>query len=197
MISGRILSTRILESFVVAVRNLLIPIFCDIDRFGAKSTTPKKAPEEVTRFYERNVFGPETRGDRKRPAGSDSCLITGFNVYVPRNGGVPWNNNLLQSERSGTWRFNGKFPDHSSPQARNDIFDCWALHRLVVSKTNPSCASSFQELMTWTFTRRPTSAGPQSSHWPTERLTSGRARVEMIFQLALFIAKPLVSLRFS
>jgi predicted RecB family nuclease len=84
------------ESFVVAVRNLLIPIFCDIDRFDLKARHLRKHMKEVRRFYEFNVCGPETRGEitatyQKRFIRYRASMFTFL-----ENDGVPWNNNAAE-----------------------------------------------------------------------------------------------------
>ena len=62
----------------------MIPIFCDMVRFGLKVRHLRKHLKEVTRFYERNVFGPETRGEITEAYQEAIHAVQGFNVYVPR-----------------------------------------------------------------------------------------------------------------
>ena len=84
------------EAFVAAVRDLLVPIFADVDRYGLKWRYLKKHTKAVDRFYNAAVEGPESGGElveryKKRFARYRESLF----LFLTDNG-IPWNNNMAE-----------------------------------------------------------------------------------------------------
>ena len=84
------------EAFVVAVRDLLVPIFADVDRYGLKWRYLKKHTKAVDRFYNAVVEGPKSGWElveryKKRFARYRESLF----LFLTDNG-IPWNNNMAE-----------------------------------------------------------------------------------------------------
>ena len=84
------------EAFVVAVRDLLVPIFTDVDRYGLKRRYLRKHAKAVDRFYKAVVEGPECGWElveryKKRFTRYRESLF----LFLTENG-IPWNNNMAE-----------------------------------------------------------------------------------------------------
>jgi hypothetical protein len=84
------------ESFLVSVRNLLVPILKDVDRFGLKARHLRKHKQAVERFYKRTINGPAPKCEitatyHKRFTRYRESLFT-FLSYD----GIPWHNNVAE-----------------------------------------------------------------------------------------------------
>lgn len=85
-----------LEGFVVAVRDLLVPIFADIQRFGLKTRHLRKHRDRVDRFYRQvitdKIYARDTTTRyRKRFERYRQSLFSFL-----ENDGVPWHNNTAE-----------------------------------------------------------------------------------------------------
>ena len=104
------------EQFVVSVRDLIVPMFDDVERFGLKTRNLRKHKKRVDRFYKHTMEGRQTESD----------LIEKYNKRFRRyreelftflsNDGIPWNNNTaerairhfaIQRKISGSFHKNG------------------------------------------------------------------------------------------
>ncbi len=84
------------ERFVVALRELIVPIFDDVDRFGLKKRNLHKHIKRVDRFYKLNIEGKQI----------DSELVQKYQKRFQRyreelftflsHDGIPWNNNTAE-----------------------------------------------------------------------------------------------------
>jgi hypothetical protein len=84
------------ESFVLQVRNLIVPIFETVDRYGLKARNLKKFHQNVERFYKRNIVGNEYEFEatikyQKRFERYKESLFT----FLDRDS-VAWNNNMAE-----------------------------------------------------------------------------------------------------
>jgi predicted RecB family nuclease len=84
------------ERFVVAVRNVLLPIVEDIQRFGLKARHLRKHRSRVDRFYRETITGKISAQDttaryRKRFERYKDSLF----CFID-NDGVPWHNNAAE-----------------------------------------------------------------------------------------------------
>lgn len=104
------------EQFVVAVRDLIVPIFDDVERFGLKSRNLRKHRKRVDLFYKHTIEGRQTQSDliekyNKRFRHYREELFTLLSYD-----GIPWNNNTaerairhfaIQRKISGSFYNNG------------------------------------------------------------------------------------------
>lgn len=84
------------EQFVVSVRDLIVPMFDDAERFGLKTRNLRKHKKRVDRFYKLTIEGKQTESD----------LVEKYNKRFRRyreelfmfllNDGIPWNNNTAE-----------------------------------------------------------------------------------------------------
>ena len=84
------------ECFVGTVRDLLVPIFEDVNRWGLKSRFLKKHMRVVDRFYGKVLEVPECRSElvetyRKRFKRYRESLF-----FFLTEDGIPWNNNMAE-----------------------------------------------------------------------------------------------------
>jgi hypothetical protein len=84
------------ESFLVAVRDLLISIFQDVERYGLKARFLKKHMKVVDRFYKQNIDDVEYKCEivqkyQKRFSRYRESL---FRFLI--EDGIPWNNNMAE-----------------------------------------------------------------------------------------------------
>ena len=87
---------REFEKFVVSVRDLIVPIFDDVERFGLKTRNLRKHKKRVDRFYKHTIEGRQTESD----------LVEKYNKRFLRyreelfvfllDDGIPWNNNTAE-----------------------------------------------------------------------------------------------------
>lgn len=85
-----------LEYFVTSVRDLIVPIFEAIDKYGLKVRNLRRFKKSVDQFYDRYILGKTYRSDlvathQKRFAKYRDKLF----VFLDRDG-VPWNNNMAE-----------------------------------------------------------------------------------------------------
>jgi hypothetical protein len=85
-----------LENFVSAVRDLLVPIFKDVDNYGLKRRNLRKHGKEIERFYKQTVDAEPpsceiTAKYRKRFRRYREALFT-----FMEEDGIPWNNNTAE-----------------------------------------------------------------------------------------------------
>ena len=84
------------EAFVVALRDLLVSIFTDVDRYGLKARHLKKHVKAVDRFYKAVVEVPECNWElieryKKRFKRYRESLF----LFLTEDG-IPWNNNMAE-----------------------------------------------------------------------------------------------------
>jgi hypothetical protein len=84
------------EDFVGTVRDLLVPIFEDVNRWGLKARFLKKHMKAVNRFYDKVIEVAECRSElvekyRKRFARYRESLF----LFLTENG-ISWNNNMAE-----------------------------------------------------------------------------------------------------
>ena len=96
MTFGRIPLTMNLRGFVAAVRDLLVPILEDVQRFGLKARHLGKHRSRVDRFYREMITGQASVHDtitryRKRFERYKESLFS----FI-ENDGVPWHNNAAE-----------------------------------------------------------------------------------------------------
>ena len=81
---------------MASVRDLLVPILEDVDRFGLKAWHLRKHKASVERFYERTINGPAPKCEiittyHKRFTGYKESLFTFLDCD-----GIPWHNNVAE-----------------------------------------------------------------------------------------------------
>lgn len=84
------------ELFVAAVRDFLVPLFEDVERFGLKTRFLKKHLKAVVRFYKQNIDGTQHRCEivqkyQKRFMRYRDSLFLFLTEEV-----IPWNNNMAE-----------------------------------------------------------------------------------------------------
>ena len=84
------------ESFVLEVRNLIVPIFDAVDRYGLKTRNLRKFHRDVERFYKKSIVGKEYKFEatvkyQKRFHRYKESLFT----FLDQDS-VPWNNNMAE-----------------------------------------------------------------------------------------------------
>jgi hypothetical protein len=84
------------EAFLVSVRDLLVPIFEDVERYGLKARFLKKHMKVVARFYKQTIDGVQHRCEivqkyQKRFARYRESLF----LFLIEDG-IPWNNNMAE-----------------------------------------------------------------------------------------------------
>ncbi|MFT5328284.1 MAG: putative RecB family nuclease [Planctomycetaceae bacterium] len=84
------------EAFVSAVRDLLVPIFTDVDRYGLKARYLKKHLKAVAHFYNAVIETPDSKWElieryKKRFKRYRDSLF----LFLSENG-IPWNNNMAE-----------------------------------------------------------------------------------------------------
>ena len=84
------------ESFVLEVRNLIVPILDAVDRYGLKARNLKKFHGDVERFYKRSIVSDEYKFEatvkyQKRFQRYKESLFT----FLDRDS-VAWNNNMAE-----------------------------------------------------------------------------------------------------
>jgi predicted RecB family nuclease len=84
------------ESFVTSVRDLLVPILHDVEKFGLKARHLRKQKSNVERFYEQTIHGSLPQSDltaqyHKRFVRYQGSIFT----FLDENG-TPWHNNVAE-----------------------------------------------------------------------------------------------------
>ncbi len=84
------------EAFLLSVRDLLVPIFEDVERYGLKARFLKKHMKVVARFYKQTIDGVQHRCEivqkyQKRFARYRESLF----LFLIEDG-IPWNNNMAE-----------------------------------------------------------------------------------------------------
>ena len=84
------------EAFLVSVRDLLVPIFEDVERYGLKARFLKKHMKVVDRFYKQTIDGVQDKCEivqkyQKRFARYRESLF----LFLIEDG-IPWNNNAAE-----------------------------------------------------------------------------------------------------
>jgi hypothetical protein len=85
-----------LEGFVAAIRDLLVPLLEDVQRFGLKACHLRKHRSRIDRFYREQISGQACVSDttaryRKRFERYKESLFSFID-----NDGVPWHNNAAE-----------------------------------------------------------------------------------------------------
>jgi predicted RecB family nuclease len=84
------------ENFVLALRDLLIPIFITIEKYGLKKRNLNKFRKKVKKYYHTNIDGMNYQSDvtikyQKRLSRYRDNLF----LFLEHNG-IPWNNNMAE-----------------------------------------------------------------------------------------------------
>ncbi len=84
------------EAFVASVRDLLVPIFEDVEKFGLKTRHLRKHQSNVERFYDQTIHGSPPQSEltakyHKRFVRYHGSLFT----FLAENG-TPWHNNTAE-----------------------------------------------------------------------------------------------------
>ena len=84
------------EAFLVSVRDLLVPLFEDVERYGLKARFLKKHMKVVDRFYKQTIDGVQSKSEivqkyQKRFARYRESLF----LFLIEDG-IPWNNNMAE-----------------------------------------------------------------------------------------------------
>jgi len=84
------------ESFVASVRDMLVPIFEDVERYGLKAWFLRKHMRAVERFYKQTIDGTQHTCEivqkyQKRFARYRESLF----LFLIKDG-IPWNNNMAE-----------------------------------------------------------------------------------------------------
>lgn len=84
------------EAFVVAVRDLIVPVVQTVHRYGLKSRYLRKFERDVERFYKRSIDGREYRSEsaNKFQKRFDRYRDSLF-VFLGTDG-IPWENNMAE-----------------------------------------------------------------------------------------------------
>ena len=107
------------ESFVFEVKNLLMPIFEAIEKYGLKKKHLHKFNKSVEQFYEKNIIGRDHNSElilkyQKRFQRYKESLFT-FLEYDY----IPWNNNMAERairHLAIQRKISGTFFEHFAPQ---------------------------------------------------------------------------------
>ncbi len=107
------------ESFVFEVKNLLIPIFEAIEKYGLKKIHLNKFNKSVEHFYEKNIIDRDYNSEltikyQKRFQHYKESLFT-FLEYDS----IPWNNNMAERairQLAIQRKISGTFFEHLAPQ---------------------------------------------------------------------------------
>jgi len=84
------------EMFVLALRELIIPIFDAVEKYGLKKRNLNKFQKEVERFYKKNIDGQVYKSDNtKKYQKRFSRYRSSLFVFLEHDG-VPWNNNMAE-----------------------------------------------------------------------------------------------------
>jgi predicted RecB family nuclease len=87
---------RELETFAVAVQDLLVPILEAVDRFGLKARHLRKFERDVERFYRKNIIGREYVSEPVRTYQKRFDRYRGSLFTFLTQDGIPWNNNMAE-----------------------------------------------------------------------------------------------------
>jgi hypothetical protein len=84
------------ESFVTSVRDLLVPIFEDVEKYGLRARHLRKHNSNVERFYDQTIHGSPPQSEltakyHKRFVRYHGSLFT----FLAENG-TPWHNNMAE-----------------------------------------------------------------------------------------------------
>ena len=121
-----------LEQFVVSVRDLIVPMFDDVERFGLKTMNLRKHKKRVDRFYKHTIEGRQTESDLAEKYNKRFRRYREELFTFLLNDGIPWNNNtacdslsgdpaknlgfILQKRRTSVSSFAGNRSDESFPE---------------------------------------------------------------------------------
>jgi hypothetical protein len=84
------------ETFVASIRDLMVPIFHDVEKFGLKARHLRKHKRNVERFYEQTIHGSPPQSEltakyHKRFVRYHGSLFT----FIAEDG-TPWHNNMAE-----------------------------------------------------------------------------------------------------
>ncbi len=107
------------EAFILEVKNLIMPIFDDIKKYGLKKIYLNKYNKSVENFYKNNIIDRDYTSDltikyQKRFQHYKESLFT-FLEYDS----IPWNNNMAERairQLAIQRKISGTFFEHSAPQ---------------------------------------------------------------------------------
>jgi hypothetical protein len=85
-----------LQSFVSSVKDLIVPILQDIDRWGLKARYLHKFTEQVDRFYKTAIDGREYVLDATKKYQKRFVRYRGSLFRFLEEDGIPWNNNTAE-----------------------------------------------------------------------------------------------------
>ena len=139
------------EQFVGAVRDLLVPIFEDVERYGLKARHLSKHRRTVDRFYRDRI-----------DVGAASCeVVAKYQKRLQRyaeslflflqEDGIPWNNNTAERairHLAIQRKISGSFCRPIAVQ----YLACWGSPRHAASRTSRSCGFFCLKRRMWTIT---------------------------------------------
>jgi len=107
------------EAFILEVKNLIMPIFDDIEKYGLKKIHLNKFNKSVKNFYKNNIIDRDYTSEltikyQKRFQHYKESLFT-FLEYDS----IPWNNNMAERairQLAIQRKISGTFFEHSAPQ---------------------------------------------------------------------------------
>jgi predicted RecB family nuclease len=85
-----------LERFVAAVRDMLVPIFGDVERYGLKSRHLRKHRRTVDRFYKHAIDGQILQCEVVSTYQKRFCRYRDSLFTFLLEDGIPWNNNCAE-----------------------------------------------------------------------------------------------------
>ena len=107
------------ESFIFEVKNLLVPIFEAVEKYGLKKRNLNKFKKSVEQFYKRNIVDKDYKSEltikyQKRFQRYKESLFT----FLEQDS-IPWNNNTAERalrHLAVQRKISGTFYEHSVPQ---------------------------------------------------------------------------------
>ena len=140
------------ERFVVAVRNLLLPIVEDVQRFGLKARHLRKHCSRVDRFYRETITGKVSAGTRRRDIGRGlSGTKTPYSASLTMT--VFLGTTTPPREHFVTWQSNGRSRVRSARKEPPTTSVCLLSLKPAASRASPFSDSSCRKLQTSTNTK--------------------------------------------
>jgi Transposase IS66 family len=151
MIFGRIHLTMNWRGFVAAVRDLLVPLLADIQRFGLKAHHLRKHRSRADRFYRDMITGqPSVRDTTARYRKRFERYKDSMFSFI-ENDGVPWHNNAAERalrHLAVQRNISGAFSEKGRVTTSVSLLS----HKLAASSENRFLGSCYRNLRTSTNT---------------------------------------------
>lgn len=84
------------EAFVLTIRELIIPIFEAVEKYGLKKRHLNKFRKEVTLFFKKNIENTNYKSDTVKKYQKRFLRYKQSLFLFLENDGIPWNNNMAE-----------------------------------------------------------------------------------------------------